>query len=188
MAASDSTARSARTLRISGWSASLAPNASRCAQWCTAWATACRISPAEPSTQSSRAAATASSTVATPRPSSPTRRAQVPANSASAVALDRLPSLSLSRWSRTALRVPSASTRGTRKQVGPPGARASTRKPSDIGAEQNHLCPVSSYVPSSASGRADVVVARTSLPPCFSVTAVPNSTPAFRCAGRSSRS
>ncbi len=126
--------------------------------------------------------------VRTPRPSSPTRRAQVPSNSTSAEAFDRLPSLSLSRWIRNTLRVPSSNTRGTRKQVSPPGACASTRKPSDIGAEQNHLCPVSSYVPSSASGRADVWFARTSLPPCFSVIPIPNSAPALRCAGRRSRS
>lgn len=126
--------------------------------------------------------------VRTPRPSSPTRRAHVPSNSTSPEAFDRLPSLSLSRWIRNTLRVPSASTRGTRKQVSPPGACASTRKPSDIGAEQNHLWPRSSYVPSSASGRAPVVLARTSLPPCFSVIPMPKSTPAFCAAGRSSRS
>lgn len=78
--------------------------------------------------------------VATPRPSSPTRRAQLsPSNSTSAEAFERLPSLSLSRWIRKELRLPSGSTRGSRKQVSPPGARASTRKASDIGAEQNHL-------------------------------------------------
>ena len=56
-----------------------------------------RISAAEPSTQSSRVAATISMMVRTPRPSSPSRRAQVPSNSSSDEALDRLPSLSLSR-------------------------------------------------------------------------------------------
>ena len=117
-------------------------------QWWTACATACRISAAEPSTQSSRVAATISMMVRTPRPSSPTRRAQVPSNSTSLDALDRLPSLSLSRWIANTLRVPSGSTRGSRKHVSPPGACASTRKPSDIGAEQNHLCPVSTYSPS----------------------------------------
>ncbi|CAM5264862.1 hypothetical protein SGRI78S_07348 [Streptomyces griseus subsp. griseus] len=88
-------------------------------------------------------AATISMMVRTPRPSSPTRWAQVPSNSTSAEALDRLPSLSFSRWIANTLRVPSGSTRGTRKQLSPPAACASTRKPSDIGAEQNHLCPVS---------------------------------------------
>ena len=67
--------------------------------------------------------------------------------------------------------------------MSPSGACASTRKPSDIGAEQNHLCPVSSYVPSSASGVARVVLARTSLPPCFSVMPIPNSAPGLRGGG-----
>ncbi len=122
--------------------------------------------------------------VRTPRPSSPTRRAHVPSNSTSADAFERLPSLSLSRWMRNTLRLPSSRTRGTRKQVSPSGACASTRNPSDIGAEQNHLCPVSVYVPDSASGVAAVVLARTSLPPCFSVMPIPNSAPAFCPAGR----
>ncbi len=86
------------------------------------------------------------------------------------------------------MRVPSGRTRGTRKQVRPSGAWASTRNASDMGAEQNHLCPVSVYAPASASGRASVVFARTSLPPCFSVMAMPKSAPDFRAAGRSSRS
>ena len=62
-----------------------------------------------------------------------------------AEALDRLPSLSLSRWSRIGLRVPSGSTRGTRKHDSPPGAWARVRKKSDIGAEVNHLWPTSAY-------------------------------------------
>ena len=37
------------------------------------------------------------------------------------------------------LRVPSGSERGTKKQVSAPSSCASVRKPSDIGAEQNHL-------------------------------------------------
>ncbi len=57
-----------------------------------------------------------------------------------------------------------------------------------MGAEQNHLWPLSSYVPSSASGRASVVLARTSLPPCFSVMPIPKTAPALRWAGRNSRS
>ena len=47
---------------------------------------------------------------------------------------------------------------------------------SDIGAEQNHLWPVSSYsapAPPPLSARAKVVFARTSEPPCFSVIAIP---------------
>ncbi len=47
---------------------------------------------------------------------------------------------------------------------------------SDIGAEQNHLCPTISYsapAPPPFSARATVVLARTSEPPCFSVIAMP---------------
>ena len=43
--------------------------------------------------------------VATPRPSSPSRCAQVSSNSISADAFERLPSLSLSRWMANGLRV-----------------------------------------------------------------------------------
>ena len=78
-----------------------------------------------------------------PRPSSPTRIAQVSWSSISDDALARLPSLSFSRWILMSLRVPSSSTRGTRKQPTPAGVWARTRNASLIGAEQNHLCPVS---------------------------------------------
>jgi hypothetical protein len=82
---------------------------------------------------------------------------------------------------RKTLREPSASTRGSRKHESPPpapasSACASTRKASDIGAEQNHLCPVSRYGcpgPPRPAGRATVVLARTSEPPCFSVIDMP---------------
>ena len=137
-----------------------------------------------PSTQSSRVWLTISMIVGTPRPSSPNSRPQVPSNSTSLEAFDLLPSLSLRRWMRKVLRVPSSSTRGTRKQLSPPGACASTRKPSDIGAEQNHLCPVISYS-SAARGTARVVFARTSEPPCFSVMAMPDSRPRLPSGGRS---
>src|SRR5690606_41901889 len=45
-----------------------------------------------------------------------------------------------------------------------------------MGAEQNHLCPTSSYGwpgPPTPTGQARVVLARTSVPPCFSVMAMP---------------
>ncbi len=100
---------------------------------------------AAPSTQSSRVWLTISMIVGTPRPSSPTSRAQAPSNSISLEALERLPSLSLSRWIWKRLRSPSGVQRGTRKQESPPSVCASTRKTSHIGAEQNHLCPVISY-------------------------------------------
>ena len=89
-------------------------------------------------------------------------------------------------WKR--LRVPSGSTRGIRKQERPPSACASTRNASHIGAEQNHLWPTISYSapgPPPFSGRATVVFARTSEPPCFSVIAMPQSAPAFSAAGTS---
>jgi len=114
-----------------------------------------------------------------PRPSSPTRRAQVPRYSTSLEAFERLPSLSLSRWRWKGLRLPSGRQRGTQKQVmRSPSVFARVRKPSLMGAEQNHLCPVSSKVappPPASRGRARVVLARTSLPPCFSVIAMPTS-------------
>ena len=64
------------------------------------------------------------------------------------------------------------SPRGTRKQESPPGACARTKNASDMGAEQNHFSPYSSYS-SPPSGRAAVVFVRTSEPPCRSVIAIP---------------
>ena len=104
---------------------------------------AARMVAADPSTQSSRVVLTISMIAGTPRPGSPTSQPVVPSNSTSLEALDRSPSLSLSRCSRIALRLPSGSTRGSRKQVSPSGPWARTRNRSLIGAEQNHLCPVS---------------------------------------------
>ena len=101
------------------------------------------IAAALPMTQSSLVALTISMIVATPRPGSPTGQANAASYSTSDEAFDLLPSLSLSRWMRMALRVPSGSTRGSRKQLSPSGAWARTRNRSHIGAEQNHLCPVS---------------------------------------------
>ncbi|CAM5239509.1 hypothetical protein SBADM41S_06782 [Streptomyces badius] len=114
--------------------------------------------------------------VRTPLPSSPTSQATVSSNSGSLDALERLPSLSLSRWMRKVLRLPSGSTRGTRKHDRPPGDWARTRKRSFIGALVNHLCPRSRQVPSVCSTAA-VVLARTSVPPCFSVIPIPASRP-----------
>jgi hypothetical protein len=51
-----------------------------------------------------------------------------------------------------------------------------------MGAEQNHLWPVSSQPP-APSGSARVVLARTSEPPCFSVMAMPRRTPVLSPAG-----
>src|SRR3954465_13420004 len=80
------------------------------------------------------------------------------------------------------LRSPSGVKRGRRKHETPPSVCASTRKTSHIGAEQNHLWPVSSYSappPPPFSGRAIVVFERTSEPPWRSVIAMPHSAPAF---------
>jgi hypothetical protein len=54
-----------------------------------------------------------------------------------------------------------------------------------MGAEQNHLCPVISYSapgPPPFSGRATVMLARTSEPPCFSVIAIPHRAPLLSAA------
>ena len=113
--------------------------------WWIAVATPARIPAAAPRQQSRRVWLTISMIVGTPRPSSPTIRAQVPRNSTSLEAFERLPSLSLSRWIWIGLRSPSGVKRGIRKQESPPSAWARTRKASHIGADMNHLWPVSSY-------------------------------------------
>ena len=79
-----------------------------------------------------------------PRPSSPTSTPQASLNSTSLLLLERLPTLSFRRWMWTAFLPPSGRQRGTKKQVGPRSSvLASTRWPSHIGAEKNHLWPVS---------------------------------------------
>ena len=160
---------------------------SRYAAWWTACATACRISAADPITQSSRVAATISMMVRTPRPSSPTRRAQVPSNSTSLEAFDRLPSLSLSRWiANDVAACRPASTRGTRKQVRPPGR---LREHQEAVAHRRRTEPLVAGERRTRrrrpAARAVVVLARTSQPPCFSVMPMPKSAPAFSAAGRS---
>ena len=119
---------------------------------------------------------TISMMVRTPRPSGPTSQPSVSSNSGSLLALLRLPSLSISRWIMNVFRVPSGSTRGTKKQDRPPGACARTRKTSFIGALVNHLWPRSRQLPSDC-GTATVLLARTSEPPCFSVMPIPASRP-----------
>ena len=135
--------------------------------------------------QSRRVSITISMMVATPRPSSPTRQASAPQNSTSDEALAQSPSLSFRRISRNAFFAPSGRRRGINRQVRPPGACARTRKPSDIGAEKNHLCPTSAYPSPDASGVAVVALARTSEPPCFSVMPMPRVIPAFSLAATS---
>ncbi len=142
VAASLSRARSASTFFISGCSTSRRPKALRWAVWCSASVSAARISPAVPSAQSSRVSAPMARICGTPRPSSPTRQASASWNSTSLLALAWLPSLCLRRWMCSALTRPSGSSRGSRKQLSPPAACASTRCASHIGADMNHLCPV----------------------------------------------
>ena len=121
MAASDSSARSASTLRISGWSTSGVPNALRWRTWSTASVSARASAPPSPARSRAGSSATISMMVA----HAPALLADPPADRAVVFdlgeALDRLPSLSLSRWMWMPLRVPSGSIRGTRKQVQPSG-------------------------------------------------------------------
>ena len=112
--------------------------------------------------------------------------ALAPSNSTSDEAFDRLPSLSFSLWKRSALTVPSGRKRGMRKHDSPLGACASTRNASLIGADMNHLCPVSTYSrpgPPPCTGTALVVLARTSVPPWRSVMPMPTVMPVLSIAG-----
>ena len=166
------------------------PKTERLEAWWIAWATPARIPVVEPSTQSSRVWLTISMIVGTPAPSSPTSQAEAASNSTSLEAFERLPSLSFSRCRRKRLRSPSGVQRGKRKQERPPSAWARTRKASHIGADMNHLWPVSSYSapgPPPFTARATVVLARTSVPPCFSVIPIPARAPRFSGAGSVAR-
>jgi len=186
VAASASTTRSPSTLRISGCSTRRLAKAVRCATWCDAWITAWRMNDAGAVTVSLRVWCTMSRIVRTPRPSSPTIRAHVSWYSISDDALEWLPSLSFRRWTKRRLRVPSGRQRGTRKHESPRAVLARVRNASDIGAEQNHLWPVSRYSlpgPPAPTGRATVLLARTSEPPCFSVIAMPKVAPLFSSTG-----
>ncbi len=128
---------------MAGCSISVLPNALRCRAWWVASTSEVRMPADAPITQSSRVMLTISTMVRTPRPSSPTSQPVAPSYSISDDAFDLLPSLSLSRRKRIALRSPPGSTRGTRKQDSPPGAWARVRNMSDIGADVNHLWPTS---------------------------------------------
>ena len=93
-----------------------------------AWTVPTRIPDADPIRQSSRVWLTIRMMVCTPRPSSPTRRPVTPRNSTSDEGSERVPSLSLSRWTWKPGSAPSI-----RKQDSPAGAWASVRKTSHGG-------------------------------------------------------
>ena len=122
VAASDSTQRSASTLRISGCSASGAPNATRCAAWCVACSTACRM-PGRRAEDAVEPRVDDHLDDRRARRALPRRRAapSAPSSSISLDAFERSPSLSLSRSMRKPLREPSGSTRGRRKHDRPRG-------------------------------------------------------------------
>ena len=111
---------------------------------------------------------------AKPRAGSPTRWATAPPYVTSAVAMEREPSLSLSRLIVHAFLVPSGRYLGTRNMARPrvppgaPSGRASVRATSALALEQNHLSPHRRQAP-PASRRATVVEAPTSEPPVRSV-------------------
>ena len=98
----------------------------------------------DPIMQSKRVIATISMMVRTPFPSAPTIHASAPRSSTSLEAFDVLPIFRLRRWICIGFFVPSGHHRGMRKQERPPGACASVRNASHIGAETKYLCPTSS--------------------------------------------
>ena len=98
----------------------------------------------EPIMQSKRVMATISMIVATPLPSAPTIQPSAPRSSVSLEALETLPILRFRRMICSGFLVPSGRQRGTRKHERPPGACASTRNASHIGAETKNLWPTSS--------------------------------------------
>jgi hypothetical protein len=128
--------------------------------------------------------------VRTPLPGWPIICPHAPLYSTSDDALEWSPSLSLRRMTmKPLLREPSGNHRGTRKHDRPSGVFASVRNASHIGADVNHLWPVSEYgAPGPVlcvSGAATVVLERTSEPPCFSVMDMPTVQPRFSHAGTS---
>src|ERR1700760_244057 len=112
--------------------------------------------------QSRRVWFTISMMVLIPRPSSPTSCAQAFENSTSLEALERLPSLSFNRRMKKWFLSPAAVHLGRRKQDNPLAVWARIKNASDIGAEQNHLCPVTIYSREFPIRSARVVFARTS--------------------------
>jgi hypothetical protein len=101
-----------------------------------------RSTAVEPSTQSCRVPPIIAMIARTPRPGSPIISARACSKRTSAVAFERLPSLSLSRSIVQPLSLPSGSRRGTSRQLTPSGACASTNSASECTAETNHFSPV----------------------------------------------
>ena len=133
-------------MRISGWSIrQLAERRAVRARGGSPAATPARIPAAAPSTQSSRVWLTISMIVRTPRPSSPTSRAQAPSNSTSLEAFERLPSLSLRRWRWMRLRSPSGENARQQEARQPAGRLGEHEERVAHRRRQNHLWPVSSY-------------------------------------------
>ena len=167
--------------RISGCSINGRPKATRCRATCIASVSARRIRPAARTPFESREWLTMSAICWKPRPRSPTRHAIAPSRRISPLAIDRVPSLSLSRRIRYAFGVPSGRTRGSRNSDTPrsPGwvsagsLRASTIAKPASGFEQNHLSPCSAHDPSAPSV-ARVAVPATSEPaPCSVMNIAP---------------
>src|ERR1700691_2250942 len=104
-----------------------------------------------------------------------------PRNSTSDDAFDLLPHLSLRRCTCSRLREPSGSHPATTKHDTPSSVRASVSNTSERGTEKNHLCPTIAHLP-PPFGWAWVWVWRRSVPPCFSVIAMPTVAPVLTVA------
>ena len=124
--------------------------------------------------------------VATPRPSSPMAQACAPANSTSEDAFERLPSLSFRRWK--CRRVHAAVGQEARHQETGESACGLGQHQEGVRHRRGHEPLVAGDDVFGAraalpTGSAFVVVARTSVPPCFSVMPMPMVTALFFAAG-----
>ena len=135
-------------------------------------------SAAEPSTQSSRVVLTISMIAGTPRPGSPTSQPVVPSNSTSLEALDRSPSLSLSRCS--AEHVARAVGQHARdEEAGDALVELGQHQEQVAHRRGGEPLVPGQRVAAVGPGTARVVLARTSEPPCFSVMPMPAISPAL---------
>ena len=146
------------------------PNAAR-RRVCAAWLEPGAHLPGAPMTQSRRVKLTISM-ICLSRASPPDREAPRSVNSISPEALERLPSLSLSRSMRRRCACRRA-CHARDQETGQP-ARSLGEHEEQVAhrAEQNHLCPVRRIAPISR-GRARWCWRRTPPLPCFSVIAIP---------------